>query len=86
MRKADFTIANETGLHARPASLFEEEAQRFESEILIEKDGETFDAKSIVDILCAAAAKGETITLSAEGPDEEAAIDALIALLSSFDD
>ena len=86
MKKADFTIVNETGLHARPASLFEEEAQRFESEILIEKEGETFDAKSIVDILCAAAAKGDTITLIADGPDEGAAIDALVALLGSFDE
>ena len=86
MKKAEFTIVNDTGLHARPASLFEAEAQRFESEIFIEKEGESYDAKSIVDILCAAAAKDDTITLTAEGPDEEAAIDALIALLSSFEE
>lgn len=86
MRKADFTLVNESGLHARPATLFEEKALSFESEITIEKDGEIFDGKSIIDILCAAAAMGETITITAEGTDEDSAIEALLALLADFDE
>jgi phosphocarrier protein HPr len=84
MKKVNFTLTNETGLHARPATLFEAEAQRFVSEITIEKDGETFDAKSIIDILCAAAAKGDTITITADGSDEDEAVTALLVLLASF--
>jgi len=86
MKKAAFTLTNESGLHARPATLFEEVAQQFESEITIEKDGEAFDAKSIIDILCAAAAQGETITITAQGPDENEAVDALIELLANFEE
>lgn len=86
MKKADFTLINETGLHARPATLFEAEAQRFESEITIEKDGESFDGKSVLDILCAAAAMGDTITIVADGPDEGEAVDSLLRLMGSFDE
>jgi len=85
MTKAEFTLINESGLHARPATLFEAEAQRFISEITIEKEGESYDAKSIIEILCAAAACGESITIAAEGPDEEEAIKALLALMASFE-
>ena len=86
MKKSEFTIVNETGLHARPASLFEAEAQRFDSEIFIIKDGELFDAKSILDILCAAVTKGDTIVITSEGPDEEEAMESLLRLLSDFDE
>lgn len=86
MKKAEVTLVNESGLHARPATLFEAEAQRFASEITIEKDGEAFDAKSIIDILCVAAAMGDTITIKADGPDEDKALDALVALVASFDE
>lgn len=86
MQKADFTLKNESGLHARPATLFEEKAQSFRSEIMIEKDGEIFDGKSIIDILCAAAAMGETITITADGDDEDAALASMLALMESFDE
>ena len=84
MVKAEVKVTNESGLHARPASLFEELAQSFESEITLEKDGQTFDAKSIVDILLAGVKQGHTITLSAEGSDEKECIDSLVSLIAGF--
>ena len=86
MVRAEFTLANESGLHARPATLFEAEAQRYSSDITIEKDEEVFDGKSIIDILCAAAANGETIAITADGTDEKEALEALLELMASFDE
>jgi phosphotransferase system HPr (HPr) family protein len=85
MIKATVKITNESGLHARPASQFEEMANSFTSDITIEKeDGKICDGKSIVDILYIVIKKGDTITLSAEGLDEKEAIDSLIALIIGF--
>jgi phosphotransferase system HPr (HPr) family protein len=85
MIKATIKITNESGLHARTASQFEEMANSFTSDITIEKeDGQICDGKSIVDILYIVIKRGDTITLSAEGPDEKDAIDSLVALIIVF--
>lgn len=76
-----YTIKSEEGLHARPASDFCKTANRFKSKITVNKDGESFDAKSILMVLCVGAACGDTIEIKAEGEDENAAIDALIETL-----
>jgi phosphocarrier protein len=77
MVKKDFTILNKLGIHARPAAQFVKIANRFQAEIYVEKDGEEIDGKSIMGLMMLAAGHGSVVTISAEGPDENAAIDAI---------
>lgn len=79
------TIVNETGLHARPASDFIKAANGYESDITIKKvDGAMgINAKSIVLLLTLGLAQGTAVEISAEGPDEQAAVDGLITLIDS---
>lgn len=77
-------VRNPTGLHARPAALFVHTAQRFGgTKIEVTKDGVTRDAKSILGVLTLAVTQGTTITLRAEGPEAEEAIQALVAAVES---
>ncbi|MCA1055396.1 HPr family phosphocarrier protein [Rossellomorea aquimaris] len=66
-----------TGLQARPAALFVQEANRFSSEIFLEKDGKKVNAKSIMGLMSLAISTGSDITLAADGSDEEEALAAL---------
>ncbi len=83
MVRVSYTIKNEEGLHARPASDFCKTANRFKSKIKLLKDGDEYEAKSILMVLCAGAACGDTIEITAEGEDEQEAIDALCEMLES---
>jgi phosphocarrier protein len=69
MEVQTFTIRNRLGLHARAAALLVKAANRFASEITLEKDGIEVNGKSIMGILMLAASKGSKITLKAEGKD-----------------
>ncbi|MDR1573331.1 MAG: HPr family phosphocarrier protein [Clostridiales Family XIII bacterium] len=75
------TVLNEEGLHARPASLFIQCAKKYASNITITKGLDSANAKSIVSVLGLAAAKGNEITISAEGDDERPAVEALKKLM-----
>ncbi|WP_027409928.1 HPr family phosphocarrier protein [Anoxybacteroides tepidamans] len=66
-----------TGLQARPAALFVQEANRFSSDIYLEKDGKKVNAKSIMGLMSLAVSSGSDITLIADGPDEKEALEAL---------
>ncbi|UOE76008.1 HPr family phosphocarrier protein [Parageobacillus thermoglucosidasius] len=66
-----------TGLQARPAALFVQEANRFSSDIYLEKDGKRVNAKSIMGLMSLAISTGSVITLIADGPDEKEAIEKL---------
>ena len=77
MVKKDFTILNKLGIHARPAAQFVKIANRFNAEIYVEKDGEEIDGKSIMGLMMLAAGHGSVVTISADGPDESAAISAI---------
>jgi phosphocarrier protein len=79
----EVTIANELGLHARAAARLVHVASRFSARITLSKDSRTVDAKSILGILLLAAAKGDRLTIRADGPDETDAVDALTALVLS---
>ena len=83
MVQVSYTIKNEEGLHARPASDFCKTANTFKSKIRVIKDGEEFEAKSILMVLCVGAAQGDTIEIRAEGEDEQESIDALVKTLDS---
>ncbi len=83
MEVQTFTIKNRLGLHARAAALLVKTANRFSSEIIIEKDGIEVNGKSIMGILMLAAAKGSKITLKAEGKDAVEAIQSLGKLIEN---
>jgi len=63
-----------TGLQARPAALFVQEANRFSSDIFLEKDGKKVNAKSIMGLMSLAVGSGVEINIIANGEDEEKAI------------
>jgi catabolite repression HPr-like protein len=66
-----------TGLQARPAALFVQEANRFTSDVFLEKDGKKVNAKSIMGLMSLAISSGAVINIIAEGSDEQEAIGAL---------
>ena len=77
------TVNNQVGLHARPATFFIQKANEFKSSIWVEKDERRVNAKSLLGVLSLGIVKGPTISLIADGPDEEAAINALVELIGS---
>jgi phosphocarrier protein len=83
MISREFTINNKLGLHARPSAQLTQIAGRFKSEIYIARDGRRVNAKSIMGVMMLAAGPGATVTVDAEGPDEQAALDAIGMLITS---
>ena len=83
MVSKEITILNATGLHARPASMFVQEAGKYKSEIYIMKGEKKINAKSIMGIMAGGLSKGTDIIIEAEGEDEQAAVDALVGLVLS---
>ncbi len=80
-------VRNSHGLHARTAAVLVKAANRFESEIQIEKEGSAVNAKSIMGVLMLAAAQGTVLTVTAEGPDAAEAMTVLSALFEAgFDE
>ena len=77
------TVVNELGMHARAAAKFVHLATRFNAHVKVARHGREMDGKSIMGILLLAAARGSIITISAEGADEQAAIEALVGLVAS---
>jgi phosphocarrier protein HPr len=81
------TIVNMLGLHARAAARLVTLASKFESDVRVRKDAREVSGKSIMGVMMLAAAKGSTITLIAEGPDEGQALDELAELIANkFDE
>ena len=77
----EFTIRNKLGIHARPAAQFVKTASRFSCDIIVEKDSERVDGKSIMGLMMLAAGHGSVLEISADGNDAEGALDALAALI-----
>lgn len=73
------------GLHARPAALFVLEANKFVSDLYVEKSGMTVNAKSIMGIMSLAINYGADISIQAKGPDAKEAIAALVAFVQRED-
>ncbi len=81
------TVINVLGMHARAAARFVRLASSFVAQVRVNRQGRVIDGKSIMGLLLLAAARGAAITISVDGPDEAAAIDALCALVErGFDD
>ena len=83
MYMKETTVNNQVGLHARPATFFIQKANEFKSSIWVEKDDRRVNAKSLLGVLSLGIVKGTAINLIADGPDEEAAIEALVELINS---
>lgn len=83
MYTQDVVIQSAMGFHVRPAQLFVERAAEFASIIKVKHKEKVADGKSILGLMTLGVLKGDTITIMAEGKDEEAAIKALVALLES---
>jgi len=77
------TVANRLGLHARAAARFVHLASRFQAQVRVTKGSQTMDGKSIMGILLLAAAVGTALTVSADGQDEQAAVDALCGFIET---
>lgn len=76
----EVTVINKLGIHARPAALFVKIANKFASDIIVEKDGEQVNGKSIMGLMMLAAGQGAKLIITAEGPDAEAAVRELESL------
>jgi phosphocarrier protein len=81
MVKAEVVIADEYGIHARPAGLLVKKAQELPSEITITKGSKTADAKKLFAVMKLAAKQGETLAITVEGPEEAADLEAVLAVL-----
>ena len=80
MQEVAATVVNALGLHARAAARFVAIASSFKSQIRVTRGAHTTDGKSILGLLLLAAARGAVLVISADGPDESAALDALRGL------
>jgi len=74
MQEVQLTIRNKVGLHARPAALFVQTANKFKSKVRAINNGREVDAKSILSVLTLGAGQGAVITIIAEGEDEVQAL------------
>ncbi|MDP1864372.1 MAG: HPr family phosphocarrier protein [Thiobacillus sp.] len=83
MQQRDVEIMNKLGLHARPSAKLTQLASQYKSDVFMARNGRRINAKSIMGVMMLAAAKGSTVTLETSGEDEQEAIDALAALITS---
>ena len=83
MLRAEATIVNKLGLHARPSAKITQLASKFAAEVWLSKGARRINAKSIMGVMMLAAARGSTLVIEADGPDEEAAVEELGALIAS---
>ena len=84
MIKRVVTINNRLGLHARASAKLTQMAGKYQSEVWMAKGPRRINAKSIMGVMMLAAGKGSTVTLETDGPDEQAAMDALLALIADY--
>ncbi|MSP60565.1 MAG: HPr family phosphocarrier protein [Myxococcales bacterium] len=81
-KEGKLEIQNDLGMHARAATKFVQTANRWKSEVTVEKDGQVVNGKSIMGVLMLVASKGTFITVLCTGPDAEQAFGALAALVN----
>ena len=80
----ELRIINEKGLHARASARFVETVERFDARATVEKDGERVAGNSIMGLLMLVAPRGSAITVTTTGPEAEALMEALAALVGSY--
>ena len=83
MISREIEIINKLGLHARASAKLTQLAGKFQSEVWMSRNQKRVNAKSIMGVMMLAAGMGSTVTLETEGPDEQAAMDALVELIGA---
>ena len=83
MTEKILTVRNRAGIHARPAALIAQTANKFACEVIMIKDDAEVNAKSIMGVIAMAAAYNSTITLKTDGTDEVQCADAIVQLFES---
>ncbi len=83
MISREIAIVNKLGLHARASAKLTQLAGKFQSEVWMSRNQKRVNAKSIMGVMMLAAGMGTTVTLETDGPDEQAAMDALAELISA---
>ena len=83
----EFVVKNKLGIHARPAAMFVKTANRFRADILVEKDGQEINGKSIMGLMMLAAGQGSVLKVTADGEDSTKAIKEIELLIDrKFDE
>ena len=77
MKSFSYTVKDELGIHARPAGMLVKEVKNFKSKVTHEKDGKVTDAARLMAVMSMGVKKDQTVTITVEGTDEDAAYDAL---------
>ena len=77
MREFDYTVTDVLGIHARPAGLLSKEAKKFSSTIMIYANGKSAKATALLKIMALGVKNGDTVTVKADGPAEDQAIEAM---------
>ncbi|ODS96654.1 MAG: phosphocarrier protein HPr [Lautropia sp. SCN 69-89] len=83
MLKAEAVVVNRLGLHARPSARLTATASKFRSEVWLSKGSRRINAKSIMGVMMLAAAKGSTLLIETDGPDEVEALEAMKELIGT---
>jgi phosphocarrier protein HPr len=84
MHQREVEIVNKLGLHARASAKLTQLAAKFQSDVQISRNGRKVNAKSIMGVMMLAAGKGAKVTFETSGPDEEEALEAIVALINDY--
>ena len=84
MRQQEAEIINKLGLHARAAAKLTQLAAKYQCDVSLARNGRKINAKSIMGVMMLAAGKGCRVTLETDGPDEEEAMNAIVALIGDY--
>jgi phosphocarrier protein len=83
MVSKEITVINKVGFHARPASLLIHTAQKYQSKFVLTKNGQSTDLNSLISLMKLRVRRGDMVTLSADGSDEEEAINDFVTLIEN---
>lgn len=83
MKSFSYTVKDELGIHARPAGMLVNEVKNFQSKVTLEKDGKSVDASRLMAVMGMGVKKDQTVTVTVEGDDEDAACEAIKAFFET---
>jgi phosphocarrier protein HPr len=84
MQRREVEIVNKLGLHARASAKLTQLAAKFQCDVFLSRNNRKINAKSIMGVMMLAAGKGSKVVLETDGPDEEAAAEAIVALVNDY--
>jgi phosphocarrier protein len=82
-RQAEVEIVNKLGLHARASAKLTQTASKYAAEVWLSRNGRRVNAKSIMGVMMLAAGRGSRVAIETAGEDEQAALDAIVALIAN---